>query len=165
MWYYIWEHETYMNEYLIMDKKKPAKAHLECLSWYFTLIHHKVVHVVMIEFIITMKTWISFLQHLFFITAPLSPCSACVLFVVQNGERNIFDQRPFEFELWKRYEIHIISKPLVSPFDAINPPKLRSQLPSYSLPTLVELLFPSKITLCDVTISGSFFSINIFLVY
>jgi len=38
--------------------------------------------------------------------------SACVLFVVQNGERNIFDQRPFEFELWKRYKIPVVRKTL-----------------------------------------------------
>ena len=39
---------------------------------------------------------------------PLSPPplilrSAYVLFVVGDGERNVFDQRPLEFELWKRY--------------------------------------------------------------
>ena len=32
--------------------------------------------------------------------------SSYVLFVVQDDERNVFDQRTLEFGLWKRYSHH-----------------------------------------------------------
>lgn len=36
----------------------------------------------------------------------------CVMMVVQEGETNVADQRWIEFELWKKFKIHLIRRTL-----------------------------------------------------
>ena len=48
---------------------------------------------------------------------------ASILFVVQPGERNVFDQRWLEYELLERY----VYKPLVSPTFSLNSTSLATE--------------------------------------